>query len=1178
MSAFTHLHVHTEYSLLDGACRIKPLVSHAKELGQTALAITDHGVMYGAIDFYKECKKQGIRPIIGCEVYVAPRSRFQKQHKLDNSPYHLVLLCKNNTGYQNLIHLVSAGYIDGFYSKPRIDRALLEEYHDGLICLSACLAGEIPRALRAGDYALAKQAAIYYRDLFGAGNYYIELQNHGMEEQQQILPLLSRLSQETGVPMVATNDCHYIQKQAAKMQNVLVCISTNRTVLEGSNMEFATEEFYLKSEEEMRALFGMYEGAVENTGKIAAMCELEFVFGETKLPHFEAPGGADNATYFRDMCFKGMRRLYGDAPAPAVIDRLEYELGTIERMGYVDYYLIVHDFIDYAKQSGIPVGPGRGSGAGSLCAYCIGITGIDPIQYGLLFERFLNPERVSMPDFDIDFCYERRQEVIDYVVGKYGSDHVAQIITFGTMAARAALRDVGRALGMSYASVDAIAKSVPFGLGITLDKALEVSVELRGFYDSSLQNRELIDMARQIEGMARHASTHAAGVVITREPADHYVPLQKNDESIVTQYPMGTLEELGLLKMDFLGLRNLTVISDVEKMLQADGMGFSVSSIPLDDKPTYAMLGQGQTNGVFQFESGGMKNVLTQLRPEHMEDLIAVISLYRPGPMESIPRYIHGRHHPEQVVYKHPRLASILDVTYGCIVYQEQVMQICRELAGYSYGRADLVRRAMSKKKHDVMEQERQNFIYGANKADGSVECAGCVANGVPAAVANAIFDEMSSFASYAFNKSHAAAYALIAYQTAYLKCRYPKQYLAALLTSVLDSTDKVTDYIGEAQKLGISLLPPDVNESLASFTVVPQGIRFGLLAVKNLGRSFIRELIAEREKNGAFTDLLNFIDRMHGKDLNRRALESLVKCGALDCFGHARQQVLAGLPAIVDTVDKQHRENLTGQMNLFGAPNTPSDTYALPDIEEYPLLEKLGYEKETTGLYLSGHPLSRYESLATALKVVSVSKLLQSKKAEGTMVQLLGIVRAKRLKTTKQNEMMAFVELEDKTGMIEVIVFPRVYQQCSTLLDAGSIILLRGRLKGGQDEAVQITCDSVQAAESAAQREPVEQRDPPARHATTPPIDSPAAPAPPTPPRSHNAGLYLKFPDQNSPLIEQASNVLFVFEGPLPVYFYYSDTGKYLRCPKSHWIEPNDVMLGELRRILGSDRVVLRV
>ena len=841
---FTHLHLHTEYSLLDGACRIEGLMQRVKALGQTAVAITDHGVMYGCVDFYKAAKKAGVKPIIGCEVYVATRTRFDKVNRIDGSN-HLVLLCKNETGYKNLIKMVSAGFTEGFYNKPRVDHELLEEYHEGLICLSACLAGEIPQALLAGDYEKAKNLARYYEDLFGKGNYYIEIQDHGLDEQRTVLPLLVRLSRETGIPLVATNDAHYLEKEDSRMQHILICIQTNKTVNDDDVLEFGTDEFYVKSTDEMYELFSAWPEACENTSRIAEMCSFDFEFGVTKLPYFVAPDGMDNKEYFVKLCRDGLLRRYGADVPEDIRARLDYEISIIDRMGYINYYLIVFDFINYAKSQGIPVGPGRGSGAGSLAAYCVGITNIDPIKYNLLFERFLNPERVSMPDFDIDFCYERRQEVIDYVIRKYGADHVAQIVTFGTMAARAAIRDVGRVLDMPYGTVDGIAKLVPMEPKMTLTKALSIARELKARYDADPQVKELIDMSLKLEGMPRHASTHAAGVVITREAADEYVPLATNDGNPVTQFTMTTIEELGLLKMDFLGLRTLTVIDDAEKMIRKREPGFSMDAVPYDDQRVYAMLNAGETEGVFQMESGGMTQAVMGLQSKSLEDIIAIISLYRPGPMESIPTYIANRHNPGNVKYKTPQLEHILDVTNGCIVYQEQVMQICRELAGFSYGQADLVRRAMSKKKHDVMEKERQHFVHG-NTEPGH-ECAGCVANGISEAVANAIFDDMSSFASYAFNKAHAAAYAVVAYQTAYLKRHYPREFMAALLTSVLDNTGKVIEYTAECQRMGIRVLPPDINASDAGFTVEGKDIRFGLLALKNVGRNLIATVVRER-------------------------------------------------------------------------------------------------------------------------------------------------------------------------------------------------------------------------------------------------------------------------------------------------------------------------------------------
>ncbi len=1139
MPPFVHLHLHTEYSLLDGACRIGRLMQQLEELGQTAVAITDHGVLYGAIDFYKAAKAKGIKPIIGCEVYVAPRSRWDKQHKLDSSPAHLILLCKDQTGYQNLIYLVSRGFTEGFYTKPRIDRELLAGHSQGLICLSACLAGEIPRALMAGDYAKAKETALYYRDLFGPNNFYIELQDHGMAEQRQILPQLVRLAEEIGVGLVATNDCHYLTQEDSKTQQLLLCIQTNKTIDQGADLEFPTDEFYVKSGQEMLERFGQYPGALENTVKIAEACNLEFTFGQTKLPLYTAPEGESNAAFFRRLCYEGLHRYYGETPDATVVERLEYELQVIEKMGYIDYFLIVYDFIAHAKSKGIPVGPGRGSGAGSLAAYCVGITGIDPIRYHLLFERFLNPERVSMPDFDIDFCYERRQQVIDYVVEKYGADHVAQIITFGTMAARGGLRDVGRAMGIPYQAVDKVAKAIPMELHMTIERALQVSNELRELCAADEQIDRMVQTTRKVEGMPRHASTHAAGVVITRDTVESYVPVQKTDEAIVTQFPMGTLEELGLLKMDFLGLRTLTVISDAEKMIRQTQPNFSIANIPEDDKAVFAMLSQGQAEGVFQFESAGMRQVLAQLGPRSIEDLIAVISLYRPGPMDSIPRYIQNSHHPEGVTYKHPLLEPILNVTYGCIVYQEQVMQICRQLAGYSYGRADLVRRAMSKKKADVMEREREGFLAGAEK------------NGVPRHVANDIFDEMSAFASYAFNKSHAAAYALVSYQTAYLKCHYPQQFMAALLTSVLENTDKIIGYIGEAAKLGIAVLPPDINASQEGFTVAQGGIRFGLLAVKNLGRGVIARILEQRRTGGPFTGVADFCQRMYGSELNRRAIESLIKSGAFDGLGDTRRAMLSGYDEILEDIDKTHKQNLAGQISLFDTPDTPKASYRLPPIEEYSQAQLLAMEKEVTGLYISSHPMAEYEALYAAKGATKIATLTDPEQTQdGASCLALGVVASKKLKATRSGETMAFVRLEDTTGSAEVLVFPKVLEGNNALLAEGQAVALWGRVSCREDEEPKLICERVANLAELGSAPALNKRQRP--------------------------GLYLKLTSPEDPSLTRVKDLLSVFDGPTPVYMLYTQTGKLYAAPRSLWCDINEFLLEQLAELLGQTNVVV--
>ncbi len=1149
---FTHLHLHTEYSLLDGACRIEQLMQRVKSLGQKAVAITDHGVMYGCVDFYKAAKKEGIKPIIGCEVYVANRTRFDKVNRIDGSN-HLILLCKNETGYKNLIKMVSLGFSEGFYNKPRIDHALLEEHHEGLVCLSACLAGEVPQALLAGDFEKAKSVALYYEGLFGKGNYYIEIQDHGLPEQRAVLPLLVRLSNETGIPLVATNDAHYLEKEDAKTQRILICIQTNKTVDDDDVLEFGTDEFYVKSTQEMYELFSAWPQACENTNRIADMCNFDFEFGVTKLPYFEAPDGRDNKEYFMTLCREGLMRHYGPDVPPAVKERLEYEISVIDRMGYVNYYLIVFDFINYAKSQGIPVGPGRGSGAGSLAAYCMGITNIDPIQYNLLFERFLNPERVSMPDFDVDFCDERRQEVIDYVIRKYGADHVAQIGTFGTMAARAAIRDVGRVLGMSYSAVDAIAKLVPQELKITLTKALSVSAELRSRCEKDPQVRELIDISLKIEGMPRHAGKHAAGVVITRDAVDAYVPLATNDNKLITQFTMKTIEQLGLLKIDFLGLAMLTVIDDAEKAIQKKEPGFSVQTIPYDDPSVFEMLNAGDTMGVFQMESGGMTRTIMDLQSRSVEDIIAVIALYRPGPMESIPTYIANRHNPGNVRYKTPQLEHILDVTNGCIVYQEQVMQICRELAGFSYGQADLVRRAMSKKQHEVMEKERQHFVYG-NTQPGH-ECPGCVANGIEESVANAIFDEMTSFASYAFNKAHAACYAVVCYQTAYLKKHYPREYMAALLTSVLDNTDKVIRYTSECQRMGIFVLPPDINMSEAGFTVEGESLRYGLLALKNVGRNLIAAVVRERAK-GPYKSLYDFCKRMRGGEINRRAVESLIKCGAFDGIEEKRRSMIDGLDVILKSIEDESRRNLDGQIDLFGAgsgPGSLEDTYELPDTgPEYPAETLLQMEKDISGLYLTSHPLDRYNARIQMLNVARISDLTdeESHEYDEKIVKIACIITRFKVIETKSGGSMAFVTVEDRSGSMEVLVFPKTLVTSGSSIYNNAAVVIEGRVSCKENEQNKLVANSVLE---------IERCHPDKAKPTT---DSP------------NRGLWLRIPSMQSAEFVEAANLLNIFSGDIPVYMYFSDTKQKRLAPRRLWCFFNETLHNELSRILGSENV----
>ena len=1166
---FVHLHLHTEYSLLAGACRIGPLLDEAAARGDEAVAITDHGAMYGAVQFYKEAKKRGIRPIIGCEVYVAQRSRFDKVGELDSESRHLVLLCENQIGYQNLIYMVSSAWTEGFYRKPRVDMELLEQHHEGLIALSACLAGEIPRALTVNDYRGAKEAALRYQSIFGKDNFFLELQDHGLPEQKMINPQIIRLSRETGIPLVLTNDCHYIHKEDSKMHHILLCIQTNHTIEDTDGMEFGSEEFYYKTEEEMRALFPSVPEAADNTIKIARRCNVEFEFGKTKLPRFETPDGSDNREFFRKKCYEGLYRLYGQNPDPSVIDRLEYELATIEKMGYVNYYLIVYDFIRYAKSVDIPVGPGRGSGAGSLAAYCIGITAIDPIRYNLLFERFLNPERVSMPDFDIDFSDERRQEMIDYVNRKYGEDYVAQIITFGTMAARGSIRDVGRAMAMPYAAVDAVAKLVPRELNITLDSALKKSAELRNKYETDLQIRDLIDMARKVEGMPRNASTHAAAVVITDKPVREYVPLAKNGEAVVTQYTMTVMEELGLLKMDFLGLRNLSVIHDAEEMIRRKNPGFSVEGIDYQDAKVFHMLSSGNVDGVFQFESGGMRSVIMQLKPEHLEDLIAVISLYRPGPMQSIPRYIECRHNPEKVTYKHPLLEPILNVTYGCIVYQEQVMQIFRSLAGYSLGRADIVRRAMAKKKAKVMEEEKQVFIHGLLAPDGSVEVDGCIRRGVDEKTALEIFGEMESFAAYAFNKSHAAAYAVVAYQTAWLKCHYPREYLASLMTSVLSDNNKLSAYIAECLRLGIRVLPPHVNESRESFTVVGKDIRFGLLAVRNLGRSFIERLVTEREENGKFTTFYSFCRRMFA-ELNRRALESLIKCGSLDDLDCNRRQMLENADFILSSIEEDKRRNLEGQLGFFGQGTDKigeEEEFRIPPAEEYSKSDLLAFEKEVTGMFLSGHPMAEYMSAYENLSAVRLGEILDPEKEtqypDGCRVNVIGFVSSYKTKITKSNATMAFLSLEDMFGSLEVLVFPAILSQYGNYIKESSVVLIKGRVSRREEEDAKLICEQAGPIPTSAEMSAVKDEGRPV-NATSTGHHKRRAP-----------GLYLKVPGENSPRYERARQLMAVFDGFDPVYIYMSDSGKMFRAPASMCVSVNEILLRELRRVLGERNVV---
>lgn len=1068
-NSFVHLHVHSEYSLLDGACRIKELVKKVKELGQTAVAVTDHGVMYGAVDFYREAKSAGIKPIIGCEVYVARRTRFDREMKLDSHPYHLILLCKNNQGYKNLIKLVSLGYTEGFYSKPRVDVELLEKYSDGLICLSACIAGEVASKLINHDYDGAKQTALKYSQIFGKDNYYIEIQNHGIREQIEILPQLYRLSKETGIPLAATNDSHYINKNDAETQNILMCIQLKKTIFEQNSLKFPTDEFYIKSTEEMAELFKDVPDAVTNTAKIAERCNVEFEFGVIRLPRFTAHGVNDNVKYFKQLCVAGLKEKYGSNVNENILDRLKYELKVIIEMGYTDYFLIVWDFIRYARENNIPVGPGRGSGAGSLCAYCIGITGIDPIKYNLLFERFLNPERVSMPDFDIDFCIEGRQQVIDYVVSKYGADRVSQIIAFDTLKARAAVKDTGRTLGLSVKFRNDVASLIPKELDMTIEKALEKNEDLKQLYDTNPSAHRLLDESMKIEGMPRNDSIHAAGVVISAVPVTELVPVKKSGDAIVTQYTMTSLESLGLLKMDFLGLRNLTVIKHCSEQIKRYEPDFDINKISVDDREVYEMMSQGKTTGVFQFESDGMRRVLSQLKPENLEDLIAVISLYRPGPSDSIPKYINNKHHPEQITYKHPLLENILDVTYGCMVYQEQVMEICRVMAGYTYGRADLVRRAMAKKKHDVMEKERQIFVYGSNGEDGSAVCAGAVANGIDEKTANEIFDEMSGFASYAFNKSHAAAYAYLSYQTAYLKCHYTKEYMAALMSSVLGNTDKLAEYAEECRKNGIDIIRPDINCSFCEFTAESDGIRYGLLAIKNIGRGVISGIIAEREKSGSFTSLDNFCGRTSGLSISKIIVENLIKSGCFDGLGETRREMVSEYEFLMDSYSDFSRQNIDGQMNLF--PDNNTQTVVKPKKKsqsEYKYTDLLEFEKLATGMYISGHPLGEYRLTASLMKLPCIGEIkkFSGAKYKNKEFSFLGVIDDITAHYTSNGKKMAFVSIQDISGSLSCTLFPDTCELYKSKLEQGKIIYITGKVSPKDDYEFSVICSHVWSEE----------------------------------------------------------------------------------------------------------------
>lgn len=1066
--SFTHLHVHTEFSLLDGSCKIKEIVARAKELGMDSLAITDHGVMYGVIDFYKAAKEVGIKPIIGCEVYVAPGSRFNKEAGQSEDKYHhLVLLAENNKGYSNLMKIVSKGFIDGFYYKPRVDYEVLEQYHEGIIALSACLAGEVQKYLARGFYEEGKKAALKYQDIFGKGNYYLELQDHGIPEQKMVNSSLLRMSKELDIELVATNDVHYINAEDSVAHDILLCIQTGKKVSDEDRMRYEGGQFYLKSEDEMRKLFPYALQALENTHKIAQRCNVEIEFGVTKLPRYDVPEGYTSWEYLNYLCTKGLNEKYPDDDG-TLRERLDYELGIINKMGYVDYFLIVWDFINYAKSNDIMVGPGRGSAAGSIVSYCLGITDIDPIKYDLLFERFLNPERVSMPDIDVDFCYERRQEVIDYVVRKYGKDRVVQIVTFGTLAARNVIRDVGRVLDLPYAIVDEVAKMIPKDIGITIQKALDQSEDFRKLYNSNEEVKNLINMAKRLEGLPRHTSMHAAGVVISQKSVDEYVPLSRaSDGSVTTQYIMTTLEELGLLKMDFLGLRTLTVIQNAVKYAEkSTGRKIDINKIDYNDKNVLDYIGTGKTDGIFQLESSGMKNFMKELKPQSLEDIIAGISLYRPGPMDFIPKYLEGKNNPDNITYDCPQLEKILKPTYGCIVYQEQVMQIVRELAGYTLGRSDLVRRAMSKKKQSVMEKEKKNFVYG--NPEENVK--GCIANGIDEQIAIKIYNDMMDFAKYAFNKSHAAAYAVVSYQTAFLKYYYPVEYMAALMTSVIENSTKVSEYIVTSRSMGIKLLPPDINEGESGFSVKNNSIVYGLSAIKSIGKSVIDTIVEERELNGKYTSLKNFIERLSGKEVNKRTVENFIKAGAFDSLDGNRRQLMTVYSRIIDSVNEEKKKSITGQMSLFDLVSDEDKAdyeIRMPDLEEYSKEEKLAFEKEVLGVYVSGHPLEQYEdkwrkNVKSFTKDFITDEEGNTIAKDNTVTIVGGMIDTITLKTTRNGKTMAFITLEDLYGVMEILIFPNVLERYRYMLKENEKIFVKGKVSIGDDEQGKLICDQI--------------------------------------------------------------------------------------------------------------------
>ena len=1158
MTEFVHLHTHTEYSLLDGSASVPKLISRVKELGMSSVAITDHGAMFGVVDFYKEAKKNGIHPIIGCEVYVAPESRFTKTSGAEGRACHLVLLAENETGYKNLIYLVSKGFIEGFYYKPRIDFELLSEHSEGLIALSACLAGEIPRKLLSGDYTGALEVAKKYKTLFGKDNYFIEIQDHGIADQKRILPQLIRLAREAEIGLVATNDIHYLTREDARYEDILLCIQTDKTVRDADRLKFETDEFYIKSPEEMKALFSFVPDALENTVKIANRCKVDFDFNSRHLPEFDVPGGMNSFDYLSKLCYDGLKERYAE-DAPKHKERLEFELNTIKHMGFVDYFLIVWDFIRFARANNVAVGPGRGSAAGSLVSYCLRITDVDPIKYGLIFERFLNPERVSMPDIDIDFAPEGRQKVINYVVEKYGEEQVCQIITFGTMKAKLVVRDVARALAMPYSTGDTVAKLIPNELNITLEDALAKSPELKNLYNTNSEIHELITVSRALEGLPRHASTHAAGVVITGEPITNYMPVYSGKDAVTTQFTKDTVEELGLLKMDFLGLRNLTVIESAVSLIEkTQGIKLDMTKVDYNCPEVYELIASGNTDGVFQLESDGMKAFMQELKPDCLEDIIAGISIFRPGPMNQRHGYIHNKKHPEDIKYKHPLLEKILNVTYGYMVYQEQVLQIVRDLAGYSLGKADSMRRTISKKKAAQMEVERKNFIYGLDDEKGNVIIEGCIRRGIDESVASSIFDEMSDFANYAFNKSHAAAYAVVAYRTAYLKTFYPKEFMAALISSV-DDQGKINGYIANCREMNIDRLPPDINESFDTFSVSESGIRFGLSAVKNVGRAVIEKIVDERERRGKFKSFTDFLERMAGEFLNKKALESLIMCGTFDSLGVKRAQLLAVYDSALDGISQVKKNNIDGQMTLFDMGDSSDSDFeiAYPDVPEFDRRELLEMEKDMTGIYFTGHPMDEYEEKVKRLTKDNINKILSSAEkdeegnyrevqggiSDGDSIIICAIISSKKVKTTKSGSQMAFLEIEDAAGSIEAIVFPKIYKSFYKKLEQGEAVMIKGTASIRADEKPRITVEEVTYLDD---------------------LEMPVC-----------SKVYIRTRSDAREKIKALSEISSKYRGYIPVILYFEDAKKYISTPAEYSLDMSDECSNALDLLFGGQNVI---